>query len=179
MQQVHLHNEKVTKNPNHFCIKSRCTDILPASISKILETNINAAISKRKITHTGGLPQDVTLITNEQYDLISNIDVEDGLINGAQCIIKYIQTTKKMMTFFHILYGQISKTKTLVQIFVKNIHICTPHKLTDNGHLLLKSKEHLLLKTIGFTGYNFHYVKLLHVQYMFHKVPHIQRYMLT
>ena len=95
LQQVHLHNEKVTKNPNNFCIKSRCTDILPASISKILETNINAAISKRKITHTGGLPQDVTLITNEQYDLISNIDVEDGLINGAQCIIKYIQTTQK------------------------------------------------------------------------------------
>ena len=55
LQQVHLHNEKVTKNPNNFCIKSRCTDILPASISKILETNINAAISKRKITHTGGL----------------------------------------------------------------------------------------------------------------------------
>ena len=95
LQQVHLHNEKVTKNPNNFCIKSICSDILPASISKILETNINAAISKRKITHTGGLPQDVTLITNEQYDLISNIDVEDGLINGAQCIIKYIQTTQK------------------------------------------------------------------------------------
>ena len=62
LQQVHLHNEKVAKNPNNFCIKSRCTYSLPASISKILETNINAAISKRKITHTGGLPQDVTLI---------------------------------------------------------------------------------------------------------------------
>ena len=35
------------------------------------------------------------LITNQQYDLITNIDVEDGLINGAQCIIKYIETTKK------------------------------------------------------------------------------------
>ena len=73
---------------------------MPASISKILETNINAAISKRKITHTGGLPQDVTLITNEQYDLISNIDVEDSLINGAQCIIKYIQTTQKNHDIF-------------------------------------------------------------------------------
>ena len=107
LQQVHLHNEKVTKNPNNFCIKSRCTDILPASISKILETNINAAISKRKITHNGGLPQDVTLITNEQYDLISNIDVEDGLINGAQCIIKYIQTTQKNDDIFpYILWAE-------------------------------------------------------------------------
>ena len=113
------HNEKVTKNPNNFCIKSICNDILPASISKILETNINAAISKRKITHTGGLPQDVTLITNEQYDLISNIDVEDSLINGAQCIIKYIQTTQKNDDIFHTLYGQSLKTKTLVQISAK------------------------------------------------------------
>ena len=83
------------------------------------------------------------------------------------------------MTFFHTLYGQSLKTKTLVQISVKNMHICTPHRLTDNGHLLLKSKEHLLLKTTGFIGYNFHYVRQLHVQYMFHKVLHIQKYTLT
>ena len=31
-----------------------------------------------------------------------------------------------MMTFFHTLYGQSLKTKTLVQISVKNMHICTP-----------------------------------------------------
>ena len=66
---------------------------MPASISQILKNNISAAISKRKITHTGGLPEKITLITNQQYDLITNIDVEDGLINGAQCIIKYLQTT--------------------------------------------------------------------------------------
>ena len=83
------------------------------------------------------------------------------------------------MTFFHTLYGQSLKTKTLVQISVKNIHICTPHRLTDNGCLLLKSEEHLLLKTTGFIGYNFHYIRQLHVQYMFHKVPHIQKYTLT
>ena len=47
-----------------------------------------------KINHTGGLPETITLIINEQYDLISNIDVNDGLINGTQCIIKYIQTAK-------------------------------------------------------------------------------------
>ena len=68
------------------------------------------------------------------------------------------------MTFFHTLYGQSLKTKTLVQISVKNMHICTPHRLTHNGCLLLKSKEHLLLKTIGFIGYNFHYVRQLQVQ---------------
>ena len=129
---------------------------MPASISKILETNINAAISKRKITHTGGLPQDVTLITNEQYDLISNIDVEDGLINGAQCIIKYIQTTQKNDDIFPYIVWAEFENKDIGTNFHKNMHICTPHRLTDNGRLLLKSKEHLLLKTTGFIGYNFH-----------------------
>ena len=48
----------------------------------------------------GGLPDEVILIANEQYDLILNIDVEDGLINGAQCLIKYIETTTKNETTY-------------------------------------------------------------------------------
>ena len=95
LEQVHLHNQKVTQNQKNFIIESKSTDILPSSISKFLEISINAAISKRKINHTGGLPESIILITNEQYDLISNIDVDDGLINGTQCIIKFIQTTQR------------------------------------------------------------------------------------
>ena len=63
------------------------------------------------------------LITNQQYDLITNIDVEDGLINGAQCIIKYIETTKKDNNIIsYIVYGQNLKIKIKVQIIDKNIH---------------------------------------------------------
>ena len=68
--------------------------ILPSSISQILQ-KYNYCNFKKEITHTGGLPENIILITNQQYDLITNIDVEDGLINRAQCIIKYIQTTQK------------------------------------------------------------------------------------
>ena len=94
LYQVNTYNNNIKHNQSNFTIKSTCTDILPGSISKILETNIAAAISKCKINHTGGLSETITLIINQQYDLISNIDVNDGLINGTQCIIKYIQTTK-------------------------------------------------------------------------------------
>ena len=95
IQQVNIHNKNISSQENNFKIESLCNDVLPQSISLILQNNISAAISKRKITHTGGLPEKILLITNQQYDLITNIDVEDGLINGAQCIIKYIQTTLK------------------------------------------------------------------------------------
>ena len=93
LQQVNLHNNTITQKYRTFTLESKCTNILPTSISKLLETNIQIAISKYKINHTGGLPNNVTLVANQQYDLINNIDVNDGLINGTQCIIKYIQTT--------------------------------------------------------------------------------------
>ena len=115
MEHVHLHNEQVTHNKTQFSITSKCTDILPASISQLLETNINCAILKRKITHTGGLPEEVLLMADEQYDLISNIDVDDGPINGSQCVIKYIQTQQKMTQLTHTLYGLNLKTKKLAQ----------------------------------------------------------------
>ena len=108
---------------------------MPASISQLLETNINCAISKRKITHTGGLPEEVILMTDEQYDFISNIDVDDGLINGSQCVIKYIQTTTKMTQLTHTLYGFNSKTKKLAQITIRNIHTCMHKTQTEIGHL--------------------------------------------
>jgi len=100
LEQVNAYNYTIKNTGSNFTIESICTDILPSSISKILETNINSAISKRKTNHTGGLPPNITLITNEQYDLISNIDVTDGLINGTQCIIKYIQTTNSNNNIF-------------------------------------------------------------------------------
>ena len=92
-EQVKLHNAQIINNTK-FTIDSKALDILPSSISKILQNNIHIAISKRKESQTGGLPEIITLNTEEQYDIISNIDVTDGLINGAECCIKYIQTKK-------------------------------------------------------------------------------------
>ena len=39
----------------------------------------------------GGLPKQITIALNHQYDIISNIAVEDGLMNSAQHCVKYIQ----------------------------------------------------------------------------------------
>ena len=92
-EQVKLHNAQIINNTK-FTIDSKALDILPSSISKILQNNIHIAISKRQESQTGGLPEIITLNTEQQYDIISNIDVTDGLINGAECCIKYIQTKK-------------------------------------------------------------------------------------
>ena len=73
-----------------------------------------------------------------------------------------------------------SKTLTLVKTNAKNTHTSIQHRtLTDNGHLLLKLKEHSLSKTTGFIEYNSLCDKLLHVQFMSLRAPLILKFMLT
>ena len=90
-EQVHLHNKQIINN-SHFTIESKALDVVPKTISKILQNNIHIAISKRQEHQNGGLPQLIVLNTEQQYDIISNINVNDGIINGAECCIKYIET---------------------------------------------------------------------------------------
>ena len=73
-----------------------------------------------------------------------------------------------------------NKTLTSVKTNAKNTHTCIQHRtLTDNGHLLLKLKEHSLSKTTGFIEYNSLCDKLLHIQFMSLRAPLISKFMLT
>ena len=150
LEQVHLHNQKVTQNQKNFIIESKSTDILPSSISKFLEISINAAISKRKINHTGGLPESIILITNQQYDLISNIDVDDGLINGTQCIIKFIQTTqrnnKKNELIPYIVWVEFENTDTAKNHRHKYSYLYTNNKISREWTPLVKIKRSFIVK---------------------------------
>ena len=106
--------------------------------------------------------------------------MNDGLINGTQCIIKYIQTTKHNINNLPYIVWVYFKTLTLVQTNAKNTHTSIQHTTqTDNGHLLLKLKEHSLSKTTGFIEYNSLYNKLLHVQFMSLRAPLTSKFMLT
>ena len=146
LEQVHLYNEQITKNTNQFSIKSQWNDILPASISILLQTNIHNAISKRKITHTGGLPSEVILITDEQYDLISNIDVEDGLINGAQCIIKFIETTTKYETSYpYIVWAEFQTPEIGTNYRKKYSYLYTKNR-NRNWTPIIRIKRTFLVK---------------------------------
>ena len=121
---------------------------MPSSISKIFETNINTAISKRKINHTGGLPKKIILIKNEQYDLISNIDVEDGLINGTQCTIKFIQVTqkndKKLLPY--IVWVEFENTHIATNYHKKYSYLYTHHKINQQWTPIFKIKRSFIVK---------------------------------
>ena len=61
--------------------------------------------------------------SEQQYDIISNINVNDGIINGAECCIKYIETkedeNKKVIPT--IIWVQF-ENENLVKITDKRIH---------------------------------------------------------
>ena len=145
LEQVNLHNKKITQNQKNFTIESKSTDILPSSISKLLETSIHTAISKRKINHTGGLPESIILITNQQYDLISNINVEDGLINGTQCIIKFIQTTQRNKNDLTP-YVVFENTDIAINHRQKYSYLYTNSKINKQWTPLVKIKRSFIVK---------------------------------
>ena len=78
------------------------------------------SVLKRKSESTGGLPRSVTVALNHQYDLISNVAVEDGLMNGAQCCVKLIQLQENNVTFPAIIWVQFEER----QIGAVHRHCC-------------------------------------------------------
>ena len=66
---------------------------------------VPSCYKKRTAEKTGGLPRQVKIAVNHQYDLISNIAVHDGLMNGAKCI-KYIQRQDSNSNFPAIIWVQ-------------------------------------------------------------------------
>ena len=69
-----------------------------------------AAIEKCTSERTGGLPKQITVAVNHQFDVISNIAVEDGIMNGAECCIKYIEYHTQNTTFPAIVWVQFDDT---------------------------------------------------------------------
>ena len=63
-------------------------------------------LDKHKPESTGSLPKVITVAVNHQYDIISNIVVQDGIMNGAECCIKYIQPRAHDSTFPAIVWVQ-------------------------------------------------------------------------
>ena len=53
--------------------------------------NLNNAEKYKKHTYTGGLMTELNLAIDLHYDCTINLDVDDGLTNGATCLLKKIE----------------------------------------------------------------------------------------
>ena len=68
----------------------------------------------------------MSVATAAKYDLTTNIDVTDGLTNGAECVIEYIDYRVENCTRpTTVLFGSHFHILTLAETSVEKMHICT------------------------------------------------------
>ena len=58
-----------------------------------------AAAQNKDVNSTGNLPYQLTVKEGLLYDLTANVDVEDGMVNGAECRVRYIEKNAVNETF--------------------------------------------------------------------------------
>ena len=75
-------------------IDSTSTDITAAMQKLVL-----AAAQNKDVNSTGNLPYQLTVKEGLLYDFTANVDVEDGMVNGAECRMRYIEKNAVNETF--------------------------------------------------------------------------------
>lgn len=84
---VNAHNNNIYTSSNTHRAQIKAIDIVIGDISDELKKQMKAKVPDDP-TKTMGLYSLVQIATGAKYDLTSNIDVTDGLTNGAECIIE-------------------------------------------------------------------------------------------
>ena len=75
-------------------IDSASTDITAAMQKLVL-----GAAQNKDVNSMGNLPYQLTVKEGLLYDLTANVDVEDGMVNGAECRVRYIKKKPANETF--------------------------------------------------------------------------------
>ena len=115
---------------------------------------LQAAIDKHKPESTGGLPKYTTVATNHQYDIISNIAVNDGTMNGVECCIKFIQPQTHNTNFPAIIWVQFEDLHVGKAQCQKYGYLQSGHKL-QNWTPIFAQKRTFLIKDVWVTQVQF------------------------
>ena len=65
-------------------------DSPPTDITATMQKLVLAAAQNKDVNSTGNLPYQLNIKEGLLYDLTANVDVEDGMVNGAECHVRYI-----------------------------------------------------------------------------------------
>ena len=66
-------------------------DSPPSDVSATMQKLILTAAQHKDINSTGNLPYELAVKEGVLYDLTANVDVEDGMVNGAECHVRHIE----------------------------------------------------------------------------------------
>jgi hypothetical protein len=80
-----------------FAATVRAFDVVQADVSSEVKRKLISLLPKN-LSDTAILSEEVTLAVNMKYDFTVNVDVTDGLTNGASCVVKMIENRQKDKT---------------------------------------------------------------------------------
>ena len=130
-ESVNELNNGISTQSNSDKAQIKATDIVVGDISDELKIQMKNKIPNDP-TKTMGLYTLTSIATDAKYDLTctANVDVPDGLRNGAECIIKNIDY-------------RVEKSSRLSIIWVSFPDIDIGRKQRkENAHLYTKKKKH-------------------------------------
>ena len=93
-------------------IDSASTDVTAAMQKLVLR-----AAQNKDVNSTGNLPYQLTIKEGLPYDLTANVDVEDGMVNGAECRVRYIEKNPANETFPKCIWVEF-----IISVVGRNLH---------------------------------------------------------
>lgn len=84
---VDNHNEKAMASAVHFYAR----DTFVGYSTDEMLNKARLKMHKMKVMETGGLPWDLLLLEGSPYMVTSNVEIDDGLVNGAVGTLRYIE----------------------------------------------------------------------------------------
>ena len=154
-KMVNDYNKTVLEHSSEVRMNVKAMDILPSDISKQFRKQFLTAVSKCKQENTGGLASDITVAINHQYDIIANIAVEDGLINGSECCIKYIQPQQNNLSFPAAIWVKFENTEMGQEQHLKYKYLFKVNKVQSNCTPIFAHKRSFLVKSVWVTRVQF------------------------
>ena len=128
---VDQHNHDIFHKSTNEKVTIKAIDIVLGDLSDELKERLKKQIPKDP-SKTMGLYSVSSILKDAKYDLTTNVSVVDGMTNGAECIIKKVDTEYQVQQD-QVLFGFYFTKNTLEKIIAMNILIFTTKILIDVG----------------------------------------------
>ena len=93
------YNSHVLEHSTGFSMTVHAMDATSNDVSSNTQKAIIAAAQNKEVNSAGNLPYALILKVGQLYDITSNISPEDGIVNGAECTLQYIEQNPTNATF--------------------------------------------------------------------------------
>ena len=167
--QVDCHNNAIYNVPYAAKAQIKAMDIVVGDMSDELKDKMKEKIPDDP-TKTMGLCKHVSVAVGSKYDLTTNVNVIDGMTNGAECIVKMIDYRVKDSTrpsiiwvsfpehhmgrsqrkeYAHLYHPSVNKSWTPILEITRQFKILSETNLKFFSENFLYDQQQLKLSTVA------------------------------